>query len=234
MDIKDQSITQIILVKHDQIPINRLRHSTNLEVLSNMFNFTRADGGEAPGGRKLVLLEEGIFERDDESPRLSIDRLLIEDRKIQIQMEGTSGDSQLVFAELKSLFGNLKDLVENEYLQPVVMTFESTITARLEIPFAKLLSAQLVSFVSGKLTDLTSDELAETRIALSNLSFDIDYQPRGEELGKHRITLSRKKFVVEPRAGYPPEEQVYVSQAPLDSKSHLELLSELERIFKGN
>ena len=229
MDIKDQRITQIILVKFDEIPIEKLAHGRNLQRISDEFQFVNSQSGQAADGKRIAIFENGIYSNGN--GELAINRLLVEERKTQLLMEGSSADAKAVFSALRELLKELKGVEGDSFMLPIVESYESVLTVHLDLPFDSLVSRPLAEIANINLPEATSNEMATTTARLSNLAFEIDYLPTTENLSEYRISLSRKKFVIEPRKGYPPEEQVYHSEAPLTTEEHLHLLSELEKAF---
>ena len=49
---------------------------------------------------------------------------------------------------------------------------------------------------------------------------------------KHRITISPRVFIIEPRAGTNYDDKIFYAQSPTDSDTHLKILEEFEKAFK--
>lgn len=232
MEIREQRIAQIILVRFDEIPIDRLVHRTNIEKVNNEFQFSATRVGETADGNRIIIFENGIYPSNEEAK--IIPRLVIEGRKTQLYVEGTSDDARQIYDKLRGLIARIKGVDKEGYLVPIIETYESTMIVDLNFPFEALISKPLWEFAKNDLVKEAKTDLVKTSTSLSNLEFEINYLPTDNQLAEHRITLARKKFVIAPRPGYPPEERVYVSEAPLTSGKHLELLKKLEHTLSSD
>jgi hypothetical protein len=227
MNIDSLKITQIILVRFDEIPLNKLIHRPNLERLAKFFKFNNAEATQVNAENAAILYQHGVHRND--SGEHIISRLVLENRRILLEMDGTSKDADAFFASLTSFLADLAGRTEGKYLQPIVKSEESEIIARLEFPIEKLISPTYLHFVESIVASEASSDIAEATVKPASLAFNVEYLVKDSSLSDYRISLSQKEFTVEPRRGYPLADQMYYSKAPFDTNTHIELLEELEK-----
>jgi len=226
MQIHHTSIHQILLYRFDDIPRSRIIQKRVLAEISALFEFSEVQVDE----NRYAIAQAGIFR--DEGNEYPINRLVIEERRILLDMEAKSTNADLVISKLCQLLGSLTNRVDTTFLQPILKAEESEIIARMEFPFHKLISPKLLKLLKSEALPAMSLDLAQAVITPFQLTFLVQYRTEGLELDDYRILLNRKDFLIGPRPGFPITDQLYYSKAPLNTKSHLELLSNLEEMFK--
>lgn len=227
MNIRTTRVSQILLLRPDQIPIRRLASRVNLAEITSLFGFGTSQVVEqAPGGETAVLFEGGAL--DHQGRGISISRLAIEERRILLTVEGSSGDAELVYASLANYLAKLAEFPSEGFDPPLLKSEESEIVAQLAFPFSDLVSPALWNFMVTDIAKAATFHYAEAKVIPAHLSFYVEYFPRDESLSQYRISLIRKEISLEPRMGFPVEEQVYFSKAPFDTDSHADLLSRIE------
>jgi len=230
MDILKTKINYIVLVHNDEIPFVKLASGKNMENFSKAFNFQKAEvtqDGNTGNVIKLIF-RYGIFQKSDEN-RIAIIRLEIEERKLIVEMEGSSNDARDFYNNLVSQFVELVDAPSESFLEPIVVANESEIIARLQFPISGILSSNYLEFVQSRVAESASSEFAEAIVSPSVIVFLVDFQVKDTYLSQHRIVLSKKEYSVQPAIGYPVDEQIYFSKAPVDTQTHIMLLNELEK-----
>lgn len=217
--------TLIVLTKFDEVPLFKLISSENLASLTNRYQFKSVDLGSSDN-RPAVLCQLGVFQDQKELP---IIKLAIEERKIVCDLEGSKSDVDALYSDIVDFLVPLSDRDKEKLLEPVVVTNESEIVVQLDFNVTSLLSAQYVGFLEANVVPQLGFGLASARIRPASIRFEVEYSTETRALQDYRISLSRKDLLLQPRAGYPLEDRVFVSKAPIDSELHKRLLSDLEK-----
>jgi len=227
MNVHTLKTTRVVLVRFDEIPLNKLIHRPNLEQLAKFFRFNAADTMQNEAGRAVILCRHGIHKGD--SGECTVNRLILEERKIIFEIDGSSDDADTFYAGLVSFLAGLAERTEKGYLQPIVVSDESEIVAHLEFSIESLFSPTYLQFVRSVVASEASSDVAEVIVKPASLAFNVEYLVKDNSLTDYRISLSRKDFTVEARKGFPLTDQMYYSKAPFDTNTHIKLLKELER-----
>jgi hypothetical protein len=229
MDIQKISTSCIILVHHYELPFLKLASGNNLEKLAKAFNFQRAEVSQdsSTGRISSLLLRNGIFQADDGS-QIAISGLEVEERKIVINNESNSNYSKEFYDNLVIIIIELADFPKGSLLEPIIMTYESQIIAHMRFPISSLLSGNYLEYVQSSVLTSVATEFADVILSPVIIAFDVDFLVKDEYLSQHRIALARKQFSVQPAIGHPFDEQIYYSNAPVDTQTHLQLLEDLE------
>ncbi len=229
MKILNQKISQIVLLQHDQLPFLKLLNTKNVSTLVSKYRFSGFQPVQDTDGNIVgINFGAGLF-LTDQKTELAIARLAIEARRIIIEVEGTSADAVAFFRELRTFLAELAASNDENFLKPILVAEESEITASLNFPADKLISPNFYNFVQANVIAQGSNELAKASLGSITTSFQIDYTPNDDSLSKRRITLNRKDFLLQSAIGHPLSDRVFQSKAPFDTKTHIELLSDIEK-----
>lgn len=230
MEIIQTKINQILLMKFDEIPLKKLIQRNFLQGLTELFDLQEANVAHSPEGVLLIVGERGSYHSNGNN--FPIDRLILEERRIQlVGIEGTSNEANNLMVSLKEYLSEVSGVSKPRFLKPVVKAEDSEIIARLEFPYHKLIAPAFLDFVNSEMVDRSSSDIADAELKLNQLAFSVNYQVMDKSFNDYRISLSRKEFRLEPRKGYPLSDQVYYSKAPLDTDTHITILTELEKVL---
>lgn len=232
MELVKSRISQIHLTKFDEIPLGRLVSSDNLAQLTSLFDLGQASIGHNQEGDISVLCERGSFTSN--GAKHPFDKLLVEERKIQlVGMEGTSSEGSGALAQLREFLGEIAGDQSADFLVPVVIAEESEVIAHMEFHYSRIFSDDFLKLVLQDVTEASSSELAAAESKFAQLAFNIDYSISDDSLSDYRVGISRKEFRIEPRKGYPLDDQVFFSKAPLSTELHVQILEALETVLSG-
>jgi hypothetical protein len=230
MEIRKSTIHQVYLVSHDEIDIPRLVHPAAVQALSAVFDFAQSGVSQEPAALPSVNFQIGAL--SDEAGQVPVLRLAIEERRILIDAEGTSSDADRVFRRLIDHLRGLTGSSDPGFLMPIVKAEESEIVAQLDFATGSLISQAVAQFIAGALEPRLHSSFATASAKLGQITYVIQYQPSDLSLDDHRISLSRKEFILGPRAGFPLSDRIYYSRAPVDTSTHVQLLQFLESIIQ--
>jgi hypothetical protein len=230
MEVHRTIIHQVLLMRFDEIPLSLLIQRSTLSRLTALFEFNEIEVAQSQAGKQIVNAQVGVF-RNDVGDR-PISKLVLEERRILLDLEGTSIDADKVISKLRQFLAEVASRSDTEFLQPIVKAEESEVVARLEFPAERLFAPELVRFIEDEFTHAASSDKARAVISPAQVLFLVQYKTADLQLDDYRIGLSRKEFILGPRPGLPLTEQIYASKAPVDTATHLRVLEELEKIFR--
>jgi hypothetical protein len=231
MKIIKQKSTKIILLAHEQLPFAVVTNKKYAELFIQRYSFGRLDPIQDPTGNPSGLMfSNGLYQVKD-SPVVAV-RLVIEDRKVVISMEGATDYAEKMWEELREALQAMTLTKDSDFLSPVFVTNESDIMAHLDFPADSLFSSPIASLFQKEIIKKTSSSFITSHIGSSGVSFSIDYLPETDMLNDRRISLVRKEFNIKSAIGYPMNDQVYSSSGPISTEDHIELLKYLEKKLK--
>lgn len=231
MQIKKIITNQIRLVKVDEIPFASLSLRMNLEKVAGYFQFSQTDLIQSDQDVPAVVFVGGHVDIEDN--RITIISLSIQDRKMILNIEGTSEEANIIFEKTNEFLRIVAQNVANDFLKPVLIAETTEFISILEFNFMQLYSPIMNEFVNDQLLSATEDKFSKSIIFPGSIDINIDYFLKDKRLFDHRITLSRKEFAIAPRAGYPLSDQIFVTKAPVSTSIHINLLKALENKFNN-
>jgi hypothetical protein len=232
MKVVRLGVTQVSLVKFDEIPLHKLVLRKCSEQLASLFQFNQIEIGENPLGQSIVVCHQGMYNSD--SGDYPIKRLEIQERKILYNIDGPSEMANEFFASLTNFLADLAETTNETFLTPIVKADESEIVTHLDFSAEALFSPVYWQFIKSTVVSKTSSEIADTSIQPALLSFQVEYFVKDKTISEYSININKKDFTVSPRPGSPLSEQIYYSKAPVDTNTHMELLRQLEHIITEN
>ena len=108
------------------------------------------------------------------------------------------------------------------------MTYQTQSTARLSFACERLLSDNLVNFISSTKDSFKPSGCASVDMSLSNLSFQVKFSSLSDT-----FFFMPKVLTIEPRAGSDPKEKLYYIVTPTDSDEHRRLVEDFDKKMSG-
>lgn len=230
-DITDLRITQTRLYKVDDIPFYELLLDKNLNKISESYKF-KSFKPSAEGTQQTLSLTFNLGEFNLKGKSFLIEKLILESRRIIFILFGESEIGHALFGEIKKLLAEFN--VEKKFVikEPLIFTEETGCSVTLDVDFKNIFSKKLISFLNSTVKESTKSDYAKNLIYLNKFSAEITYQMNPELGNKYGVSIRNKKFTIEPRFDTPLEEKRYFTLSPTNSKTHLKLIEEFEKIFK--
>jgi hypothetical protein len=229
MKVLETTAIQVRIFTKDTIPYHILLRPDRVKLLQDHFAFQNC---EIPfpisqqGVPRILNFMSGEFELNGKS--VIIDRLAFQDRKVMIGIKGTSEELNSIFAALSSFVGDIlgENIFDDSKL--ILKTDQTECVVQLDIDFMSVFSLKFRKFLKKNIPSkmLHKVEIIIPRHLTVELSFEQPIQYRS-----HNLSLSVKKFTVEPRANTSLKDQVFFTASPCPSDVHLELLREFEDAF---
>jgi hypothetical protein len=226
-DIGEMEVTQFRLFAPGRIPYKQICTQHGLERIQQAFAFRET--AALPGN--IELLFEGGSLAHPERAQVGVNRLQISERRVAIAASGDSPAADQIFEALKKILIALdpSDLFIKS--KPVSVRQETTCVATLAFGWEDLFSPSVSKFLHGAFPRAASDKEAEIRLNSVRLRFGFTYEIKDEAISQYGITLAPKSFVIEPQKDTPLSERRYFTGSPTDSKTHLSLVSDFEKLF---
>jgi hypothetical protein len=215
----------------DDLRLSLLSSRPVLEHIRQTFNFEVAMAsppGNAPGASPSnvppgLVFAYGItpFPIGD---AVAVRYILVEPRRITIDVVGPSSVLDPTFERLRELVSDLRTHEGFPALgEPSAISDASEIRVTLPFPAEALLPSPVRDAISKALLGSDPGQLALAP------AISVRVVPIDEEYGSPSTFV--RQTHLELRAGTMPDDRAYFSAAPLDTDSHLELLSELESVM---
>lgn len=229
MEILNIKVTQIILVHYNEIPLLKVANNRYLQALTSLFGFDAVEVLQDQRERIFaVQCRNGFFEF--EGSERTVERLNIEERRVQITLEGSSQIATALWEKLREFLIHISG-VNNISLLPVIKAQESEIIAHLDFSLEKLISPSFYSFMTTIARGKAALDVADAFVKPTMLNFQFNFVPKDNSLNEQRISLVHKDFSLALANGRSLSEQIYYSKAPFDTDTHVELLEDLNASF---
>jgi hypothetical protein len=223
-NVSQLTSSEVRIFPPDIIPFRRLVTPLATNALKSVLGFS--DSGTNPEAGDLVF-QHGTLQLPD-SVVIVIPLLTIGDRKIVVQVAGTSEEAELVFS---GLIGILEKIgTESSLSEPLVVAKETRCVVDLDFSWSDLLSPGVMSFTDAL---LVASEASGVRPSLKggSLRLVLRYNTP-ERLEDYGAGLSDKMFTIEPRNDIPTNQNRFYTMSPTGSGAHLKLLQRLESLMK--
>jgi hypothetical protein len=234
-DISELSVSETKLFGADIIPFRSLVTATYLTKFTAPFVFKHVDIVEDDNKNLLgVLMNTGEFKIDDKVH--PIEFLMLERAKIAFKMHANSEITRKFYHTVAEYLSGIDGDGQFKKNKPLIETMATTCVATLDFDYTDIFSKKMNSFISKDATKACAEvieDVARIQILPRSLVFTVNYLVTEKRLLDNSARIDPKQLVLEPRVGVSLKERRYFTSSPTDSKTHLHLLAELEKSFKG-
>lgn len=224
-DIRSLTVRQFRIFPPDIVPFRALRTAPGMEVIKKRYKFRESaiDAGE-------LLFAAGMFAKEAGRGVVSVSGVQINERRVIVEVDGTSADATEVYEDLRQLMFSVEPLQEPDLAEPVVLTEETQCTVTLDFGWEDLFNERLSGYVTGPFRDRLSNP-NPAKLNLVNARFSFQFTPLDERIRAFGANLTDKHLTIEPRANYPLEARRFFTVSPLGSDTHFEVLREIETLL---
>ncbi len=227
MKVKELNSTLLKIMEFGQIPFWKMFFDAP-RTLQEPFNFQKIDVGQKQQ-KAILLFELGTYQVA--SDMVIIESIEIDERKIVVKVNAESSCAEMIMDELCEYMQQFSGAQNEIDFKPVIQSNESIIIAHMDMYAKELIHPSLLNLIDNEIVENASTIYGK---AISNhykMLFRLDYISTDEILKEYRIDITPKLFSIEPRDGTPLDKKIYVSRAPVDTKTHIMLLEEIESMF---
>lgn len=227
-EIQDLRVTQIRIFPADTIPYEAFSVSEKLKQVREFFHFsnTQIPFPLLAPGPKVILFESGQF--DLKARNLIINRLNLEDRKLVLEIMGSSDEADAIFENIASYINSISGKDRLNEKNCLIKTQETSCLAFLELDFWEVFSGEMKKFIKNELSRAL--KFPALSINPKKLSFEITFKTP-DSLQEEGITISPKEITIEPRAGIPFKKSIFSTHSPFDSDTHLNIIQTFENFL---
>lgn len=217
----EMSMMARFLFAPSTLPLTQLLMRSNLQALVNLFAF-QSQQIDADTNQFRLIAGMGEFEK------IPIQQLVIDPISISLSIVGERADMDKVFECIRQFLSQIdpKRRMDNPSLY--TMTYQTQSTARLSFACERLLSDNLVNFISSTKDSFKPSGCASVDMSLSNLSFQVKFSSLSDT-----FFFMPKVLTIEPRAGSDPKEKLYYIVTPTDSDEHRRLVEDFDKKMSG-
>lgn len=235
-NITDLKVTELRLFKFDVIPFNTLMTATQSNLVTSTYLFKDAEVRQDENKNILQLvMRTGEFKYNKQV--YPIELLSIERNRIIFSIYSDSNIANKFYQEIANALAKIDSSGQFKKNKPLIKTMETMCVAKLDIDYSSIFSNKMNSFNKNKASKACSsaiDNVANVQILPRGLTFDVTYEVSNKPLLENKVTIQTKQIRIEPRWGIDLKENLFYLHSPTDSKTHLKLLSEFEKVFKSS
>ena len=226
-------VSQVRIFQADALPFAFLQLNASVQRIMKEFEFRQAatlKPQQTPDLSGGVAFFSGAFQAS--SMTIVIQQLILEKRRIILNVAGSSGAADLAFSRLRDLVKELDQRENKAEIEPLVQTDETTTIVKLDLSIAKIFSTgQFASFSGALESKLDRYGTKETKLVPISVRYRVAYGDLSDELKANNIALLAKEIVIELREGTPLEDNTFFIVSPNRSDLHLEIVSLIEQTF---
>jgi len=225
MEIRHISTKKIIIVQFEQLPFNYLVLDETAKLINDVFHFKGIELLPKADEQPLFLFSMGTLADDKDNGLIT--KIEIERRRILIEVDGDSKFADSVHTRLREVFQEIEGPPKVE-MDTIIESYDSLIISQLDFHANQLIEPGLISIINGPLVDESKSDIAFSKMNHFILRFRMDYFISDEKMKEYKVTISPKVFSLGPRDGTLLSEQLFLSEAPLDTATHVEILKRIE------
>ena len=233
-NIRELRTTQIRIFPTDEIHFQSLQRQTAINKIKEKYklkNIITPTIPEIPSIeiQKILIFTNGEFVYKNKT--YLVDRLVIENRRIIITMASHSEIADEFYTDLRNLLIELDLRDAKSNYNALVKSEETTCVAKLDFYLYQLFERNFINNFQQTLLNKIESHGCKIEIVPNVVRFKINYLNEPELYRKNKITFADKEFILEVRERTSYEDRIYFTSSPTDTKTHLELLSEINNLI---
>lgn len=228
--IRRLKTTQIMIFQADDIDIVSIRRKSSIKKLQSLFslNFMQLPENLPVQVQPQLIFQNGEFKLNDKI--YDIEQLVIEDRKIIINIYAEYEISNAFFDDIKNLFISFESRDQPGDYNPIITTYETLCVSNLNIEFENFFKKDDTQKIESIISEKDSHG-ASIKLYPTSFKFKIKYDDIPDDLKGNNISINDKQLIVELRDMTNPKDKIFYTFSPTRSDVHLKLLDTLEKLF---
>lgn len=229
-NIRELTVTQIRIFPSDYIPYSYLLRKEFIDHIIKKYKFQNNEMPfeHAPSNAPRVLIFSS-GEYKFEGKKIIIKKLVFDERRIITEAICTSQEAKRLFNAIANDIRKFEQEKQFKASDVIFLGEETSCVVSLNIDYMGIFSDNFKSFVSDDFVNQLEHSYFE--IYPKTIRFEVSFRP-DEKLMKHRISLSPKQLVIEPRTEHSLEDQMFFTSTPCDTDTHLKILNSFEKCMK--
>lgn len=225
-EITDLTVTQIRVFPVDIVPLSKINAKSCIEKIRGDLSISEIETHPLIDGTSPIIFLKG--EMKEGNRIIVINRIVVEPRRIILEVAGTSKEANQVYDVLLSSIDSAADIDSGKLRVPLLIAETTQCVATLDFHFESLFDNSFIELLNSRVKKEATSKRAKGSVRPLAVEVEISYEIKDETLIENRISMTPKKFVVAPRAGAPLEARRYFLSSPFDSDTHLKLARALE------
>ncbi len=244
-NVRDMLVIQVRLFPVDTMPPIEILEPMVSEKIGNAYGFQGyGDGGPllrlpplpqvsgSPGPPNTLDFQSGTFSSED-AETLFVNSLLIERRRIVLQVAGTSEQADCFFESLRSLISEAYPQCAPGLSKVLYKAEETACTVDLDFQFTQLFHPATLTFIETGVAGAASGTRVRASAVPSGFRSRVSYDVTDQYMRDHGISFNSQDFIIEPRHHTPLQDKIFFTRSPLSSQKHLGLLREFESLVSA-
>lgn len=230
-DIRDLVTKKLMIFSLDYMPQAYIMRSDFVDHMNKKYKFQRHEipfDFHLKDTPKVLVFHGGEYKH--EGTKIVINKVLFEDRKIVLEIKGSSKVSKKIMEAMARDIRKFDPTNRFKLSDAAYQSDETMCVVHLEIDYLSIFSDKLISFVNKEFAPLLDKKYLEIRP--QKMSFDVHFAPDPKYV-EENITLVPKALTIEPRLGHPLKRKLFFTESPVDSETHLNLLEKFEKMFSA-
>lgn len=225
-NITNLIVTQIRIFKVDVVPLTLIRTRLFIDKLRDLFSFADVESRPSIDGKDTITFRSGILKNNKIT---IINRIEIDQRRVILEVEGTSTDANKVYDMFVSSFSTVTEFDNNTLNSPVLKTEATQCVVELDFTLDMLFNETFIKFLNTRITKKSSNKIAKATVNPMGASAEIKYEILDSIINDNKISINSKLFNIIPRPGLPLIEKKYLISSPFDSDTHIKTIKELNK-----
>lgn len=226
-NVTDLKVSQVRVFAADIIPISLITANSTADKIKGALSFGEIEVHPTTEGKNIIIFQRGELKRD--SRLVIINRIVIEPRRIIVDIDGTSKDANEVYEELLTILSGVGTIDLNVLRKPLFVAEGTQCVVTLNFGFDSIFSKEYLEFLKKRVATGAESDIAKAVVRPSIALAEITYEIKDQILLDNKVGLNPKEFRISPRPGAPLDSRRYIIASPFDSDTHLKIIAELDK-----
>ena len=225
-EVTDLTVTQVRVFAVDVVPLSKINTKSCIERIRGDLSVSQIESTPFIEGIGPIIFLRGEIKEGNRI--IVINRIVVDPRRIILEVVGTSKEANQVYDVLLSSIDSAADIDSGKLRVPLLIAETTQCVATLDFHFESLFDNSFIELLNSRVKKEATSKRAKGSVRPLAVEVEISYEIKDEILIENRISMTPKKFVIAPRAGAPSEARRYFLSSPFDSDTHLKLVRALE------